>query len=103
MASGELELWYRQPAAHWKEALPVGNGRLGAMAFGRPIGRYPGVERLQLNEETVWYGGHRDRHNPNALAALPEIRRLLMAGRGGGSIGRLGRSLAYLDGIPLSL
>ncbi len=71
-------LWYRQPAANWNQALPVGNGRLGAMVFG-------GVseERLQLNEDSVWAGEYRDRVNPDAAASLAEVRRLLMAGRGG--------------------
>jgi alpha-L-fucosidase 2 len=69
-------LHYRQPAANWNEALPVGNGRLGAMVFG-------GIEseRLQLNEESIWDGYARDRVNPKALAALPEVRRLLFEGR----------------------
>ncbi len=74
--SSETMLWYRQPAEQWLEALPVGNGRLGAMVFGG-IPR----ERLQLNEETVWAGGPWDSTNPEALAALPEVRRLLFAGR----------------------
>ena len=69
-------LWYRAPAANWNEALPVGNGRLGAMVFG-------GVadERLQLNEDTVWAGEKRDRINPGAAKAIPEIRRLLSEGK----------------------
>lgn len=68
-------LWYRTPAASWNEALPVGNGRLGAMVFG-------GVEQehLQLNEETLWSGGPYDPVVKGAAAALPEIRRLLFAG-----------------------
>ena len=72
----DLRLWYRQPAANWNEALPIGNGRLGAMVFG-------GVEteRLQLNEDTVWAGEKRDRLNPAGPAAVPEIRRLLFAGK----------------------
>jgi alpha-L-fucosidase 2 len=72
----DLRLWYRQPAANWNEALPIGNGRLGAMVFG-------GVEteRLQLNEDTVWAGERRDRMNPAGPAAVPEIRRLLAAGK----------------------
>jgi alpha-L-fucosidase 2 len=71
-----LSLWYRRPAASWVEALPVGNGRLGAMCFG-------GIEteRLQLNEETIWAGHPRDNNNPLALANLPEVRRLLFEGR----------------------
>lgn len=72
----ELRLWYRQPAADWNEALPVGNGRLGAMVFG-------GLqqERLQLNEETVWTGKPADFVNPQARAALPKVRELLFAGK----------------------
>ncbi len=70
-----LTLWYRQPAAHWVEALPVGNGRLGAMVFGGVE-----LERIQLNEDTLWAGGPYDPANPEAHAALPEIRRLIAAG-----------------------
>ncbi|WP_425496022.1 glycoside hydrolase family 95 protein [Opitutus terrae] len=74
-ATAALKLWYRQPAAQWVEALPVGNGRLGAMVFG-------GIqqERLQLNEDTLWAGGPYDPASPEARAALPEIRRLISAG-----------------------
>jgi alpha-L-fucosidase 2 len=69
-------LWYRQPAKQWVEALAVGNGRLGAMVFG-------GVEneRIQLNEDTLWAGGPYDPSNPQALAALPEARQLIFAGK----------------------
>src|SRR5689334_25446801 len=69
-------LWYRHPAQRWGDALPVGNGRLGAMVFG-------GIakERIQLNEDTIWNGRKRDRNNPEALKALPEIRRLLFEGK----------------------
>jgi alpha-L-fucosidase 2 len=70
-----LSLWYREPAAKWVEALPVGNGRIGAMVFGG-INR----ERLQLNEDTLWAGGPYDPVNPQARAALPEVRRLVWAG-----------------------
>ncbi len=69
-------LWYAQPAQEWTEALPVGNGRLGAMVFGRT-----GDERIQLNEETVWEGYARDTTNPKALEVLPEVRRLLFEGK----------------------
>ncbi len=71
-----LTLWYRQPARQWVEALAIGNGRLGAMVFGG-IQR----ERLQLNEDTLWAGGPYDPDNPEALAALPEARRLVFAGQ----------------------
>ncbi len=72
----ELKLWYRQPAKEWVEALPVGNGRLGAMVFGGITN-----ERLQLNEDTLWEGYKRDGSNPAALKSLPEIRRLLFEGK----------------------
>lgn len=69
-------LWYEQAAACWDEALPIGNGRLGAMVFGS-VGR----KHLQLNEETVWYGGPRDRHNPDALKNLGKVRQLIYGGK----------------------
>ena len=71
-----LALWYDKPAREWMEALPVGNGRLGGMVFG-------GVdaERLQLNEGSLWSGSPEDSDNPEALGALPEVRRLLFAGK----------------------
>jgi alpha-L-fucosidase 2 len=74
--SQALELWYRAPAAEWNEALPIGNGRLGAMVFGGTA-----LERLQLNEDTIWAGQKLDRINPAASGAIPEVRRLLAAGR----------------------
>jgi len=76
-AKPTLKLWYRQPAGvDWNSALPIGNGRLGAMVFG-------GVERerLQLNEDSVWEGYKRSGANSNALAALPEVRKLLFEGK----------------------
>ncbi|MFD0715425.1 glycoside hydrolase N-terminal domain-containing protein [Paenibacillus sp. GCM10027626] len=69
------KLWYSKPASNWLEALPVGNGKLGAMVFG-----YAMEERLQLNEDSVWHGGVQKRENPDASAHLAEIRRLLFAG-----------------------
>jgi len=71
-----LRLWYLQPATQWTEALPVGNGRLGAMVFGNAT-----EERIQLNEDTLWDGYPRDTTNPEALVALPEVRRLLFEGK----------------------
>jgi alpha-L-fucosidase 2 len=70
-----LTLWYDQPAREWTEALPVGNGRLGAMVFG-------GVEheRLQLNESSLWSGGPRDGNNAGASEALPKVRDAVLAG-----------------------
>jgi alpha-L-fucosidase 2 len=74
--SSDLTLWYPHPAREWVEALPVGNGRMGAMIFG-------GVdqERLQLNEDTIWSGGPYDPVNPDAADALPEARQLIFAGK----------------------
>ncbi len=71
-----LTLWYTHPAKQWTEALPVGNGRLGAMVFGEAAN-----ERIQLNEDTLWDGYSRDTTNPQALEALPEVRRLLFEGK----------------------
>jgi alpha-L-fucosidase 2 len=71
-----LKIWFNHPAATWNEALPVGNGRLGAMVFG-------GVEkeRLELNEESVWTGEPRWDANPDALKSLPKVRQLLFEGK----------------------
>src|SRR5690242_12921615 len=62
-------LWYKQPARQWVEALPIGNGRLGAMVFGRVA-----HERIQLNDNTLWDGHKQDTTNPEALKHLPEVR-----------------------------
>ena len=70
------KLWYKKPASCWDEALPLGNGRLGAMVFGDPV-----RERIQLNEESMWYGAFADRINPDAAANLQKIRDLIFAGR----------------------
>lgn len=69
-------LWYAAPAARWAEALPVGNGRLGAMVFGGSD-----AERIQLNEQTIWTGGPYDPTLPGGPEALPEVRRLVFAGQ----------------------
>src|SRR5947207_5459146 len=69
-------LWYTHPAQKWGDALPIGNGRLGGMVFGGLA-----QEHIQLNEDTIWNGRKRDRVNPAALKALPEVRRLLFAGK----------------------
>jgi alpha-L-fucosidase 2 len=68
-------LWYKQPARQWDHGLPLGNGRLGGVVFGE-VRR----ERISLNESSLWMGGPQDRDNPEALAHLPEMRRLLFAG-----------------------
>ena len=72
----DLKLWYTKPAELWVEALPLGNGRLGAMVFGNPY-----RERIQLNENTVWAGSPYRNDNPEALKALPEIRQLIFDGK----------------------
>ncbi|MGH9311823.1 MAG: glycoside hydrolase family 95 protein, partial [Vicinamibacterales bacterium] len=74
-AAAALTLWYTRAAPQWDHAMPLGNGRLGAMVFGT-VGR----ERIQLNENSLWMGGLRERDNPDALAYLAEVRRLLFAG-----------------------
>jgi alpha-L-fucosidase 2 len=77
---GHLALWYDRPAAEWIEALPVGNGRLGAMVFGGVAG-----ERIQFNEATLWSGGPHDYDHPGASAVLPRLRALLFEGRQAGA------------------
>jgi alpha-L-fucosidase 2 len=74
-ASSEFTLWYTQPAAVWTEALPVGNGQLGAMVLGG-VSR----ERIQLNEDSLWSGGPQFADNPEALKNLDEVRALLLQG-----------------------
>ncbi|MGO9481744.1 MAG: glycosyl hydrolase family 95 catalytic domain-containing protein [Candidatus Kryptoniota bacterium] len=71
-----LKLWYNHPAKQWVEALPIGNGRLGAMVYGDPY-----KETIQLNENTVWAGSPNRNDNPNARAALPEVRKLIFGGK----------------------
>jgi alpha-L-fucosidase 2 len=101
-----MVLWYRQPAPQWNEALPIGNGRLGAMVFGGA--NLPGAngksnngdgflikdnaeisdghltrpqdEHLQLNESTVWQGSRADHLHPKAREAIPQVRKLLLEG-----------------------
>ena len=70
------KLWYLQPASEWNEALPVGNGRLGGMVFG-----HVKDETIQLNEDSVWYGGPRNRNNPDGASNLPKVREYLLAGK----------------------
>ena len=67
-----LRLWYKAPASVWNEALPVGNGRIGAMCFGNPAS-----ERLQLNEDTYWSGGPSRNDNNKALSVLDQVRNLI--------------------------
>ena len=64
---GDLTLWYKQPATKWREALPVGNGRLGALVFGKVAD-----EQIILNEETIWTGSPYEPSNPKGAEAIPE-------------------------------
>src|SRR6185369_1170441 len=75
-ADEDLLLWFDKPAVEWTDALPIGNGRLGAMVFGGTAS-----EQFQLNEDTLSAGSPYDPNNPEALKALPEARRLIFAGR----------------------
>ncbi len=70
------KITFDRPAEKWDEALPVGNGRLGGMIYGTVC-----TERIQLNEDSVWFGGPQQRINPSAKEKLPEIRRLIFEGK----------------------
>lgn len=71
-----MKLWYDKPAQDWNEALPLGNGKIGAMVYGSVH-----VEQVQLNEDSVWYGGPRDRNNPDTMTHLPQIREMIFNGQ----------------------
>jgi alpha-L-fucosidase 2 len=87
-------LWYDKPANSWEEALPIGNGRMGAMIFGKV-----NTERIQLNEDSVWYGAYVERNNPHALRNLSKIRELILSGQ----IPEAEELMIYaLSGIPQS-
>ena len=73
LEQSQLRLWYQQPAEIWTEALPVGNGRLGAMIHGNPF-----TEIIQLNEESLWAGSQMNSNNPAALENLPTVRQLIL-------------------------
>jgi alpha-L-fucosidase 2 len=70
---GSLSLWYREPAQQWVEALPIGNGRLGAMLYGGVP-----VEHIQFNEDTVWTGRPHDYAHPGAAAHYVVLRRMML-------------------------
>lgn len=75
--NNDLKLWYTQPAGTvWESALPIGNGRLGAMVYGNVT-----KEIVQLNEHTVWSGSPHRNDNPDALGSLNEIRQLIFDGK----------------------
>ncbi len=88
-------LWYEQPAAEWEEALPIGNGRLGAMVYGGVDG-----EQLQFNEESMWYGGAVNRINPDFAENLSKIREYIKKGE----IGKAERLMDLsMSGCPDSM
>lgn len=74
--ASELKLWYAEPATEWTQALPVGNGRLGAMVFGGTA-----ETRYQLNEDSLWCGGPHDYARDGAAQYLSQIRQLLFDGK----------------------
>jgi alpha-L-fucosidase 2 len=74
--TSNLILWYNQPAQSWNEALPLGNGRLGAMVYGNPAN-----EKIQLNENTLYTGSPNRNDNPLAKEALPKVRQLIFEGK----------------------
>lgn len=94
MANDNLRMWFKQSAREWNEALPIGNGKLGGMVFG-----HVQKEHIQLNEDSVWYGGPRDRNNPDALQQLPKVRQLLSEGK---LQAAEKLALAALTGVPES-
>ena len=69
-------MYYDNPAKRWGNALPLGNGRLGAMVYGETD-----MERITLNDDSLWYGLAMDRNNPAYRQKLPEIRRLILDGK----------------------
>ena len=75
LCAREHRLWYDRPAQTWTQALPIGNGTMGGMVFGTPA-----VERIQLNEETIWAGQPNRVLNPDAKEYLPKVRQLIFEG-----------------------
>lgn len=89
----KLKLWYDKPADKWVEALPLGNGRLGAMVYGHPT-----HEEFQLNEETVWGGSPHNNTNPAAKDALPTIRQLIFEGKNAEAQALCGEAISSKSG-----
>ena len=75
-AGSPYQLWYDRPAMTWTQALPVGNGTMGGMVYGTPA-----VERIQLNEETIWAGQPNQVLNKHAREYLPRVRQLIFEGK----------------------
>jgi alpha-L-fucosidase 2 len=92
-SSNDLTLWYSQPAQKWTEALPIGNGYMGAMVFGGTAS-----ERIQFNEDTLWRGKPHDYVRDGAGEQLSEIRRLVFEGKAG-EAGKLAKEKAISDPV----
>ena len=91
---GSRQIWFEDPAADWNEALPIGNGRLGGMVFSGTE-----IERVQMNEDSIWSGGFQDRLNPAAADSFPRIRDMLI----NEEITAAGQAvLTDMTGIPIS-
>lgn len=71
-----MKLWFDKPAKRWEEAMPISNGTLGGMVFGSAD-----IDRIQLNEDSLWYGGPMNRNNPDALSHLARLRELVFEGK----------------------
>jgi len=92
---GNDMLWYTRPAQKWTQALPIGNGRMGAMVYGRVD-----TETVQLNDESLWAGQHMDANNPEAKSHLKRIQRLILNGK---NIKAQQLGQKYLVGTPPSI
>ena len=92
-SKSNLKLWYDKPASIWVEALPLGNGRLGAMVYGNPI-----KEEVQLNEETFWGGSPYNNTNPSAKDSLDIIRQLIFEGKNLDAQNIAGRTISSQNG-----
>ncbi len=73
--SNKLKLWYDKPASEWVEALPLGNGKLGAMVYGDPF-----HENIQVNEETIWSAGEGSAVHPRGKELFKEVQKCILEG-----------------------
>jgi len=87
-----MKIWYQKPAQNWEEALPIGNGRLGAMIYGDDK-----KETIQLNEETFWAGEPGNNLVASFKKDLPKIRELIFVGKNGEAQKLAGKHLPFSD------
>ena len=87
----ENKLWYKQPAKTWINGMPIGNGRFGAMVQGKLRG-----ETIAINDDTIWAKVAENRNNPDALAYLPQVRKLLLEGN-------IGKAAAIAEGAMIGV